>query len=280
MKHGVNILNDNLTILVVGFDGYHDVWNHFFELINKNWPDRPRTILADNELTPHYVGVEVISAGKDAEWSKKVQVALEQINTPYVLLLLEDFFIAEPVNNNVINETLHLISENDIWFYQVLVQLLNQKQIKGAPYKGNKNIHIVPSDKKYGINLQAAIWKTEFLKKKVGTENYNAWQFEIRQLGTENYNIKGIHYLIDDRNILNIEHAVVQSKYLPGTLKRLDKLGYRIDRNERQMLSTKQNFDYNLKLFMYAHTPKKLIGTFKKIGRVFKVDFVTDRMSK
>ena len=35
-----DIYND-VSILVVGYDGYIDVWNHFFELMNKYWSERP-----------------------------------------------------------------------------------------------------------------------------------------------------------------------------------------------------------------------------------------------
>ena len=67
---------DEVSVLVVGYDGYIDVWNHFFNLINIYWKDRPKTYLATSELSPNYENVEVITAGKGAEWSKKAYIAL------------------------------------------------------------------------------------------------------------------------------------------------------------------------------------------------------------
>lgn len=270
----------DISILIIGFDGYKDVWDHCIDLLNTNWKDRPKTYLACSELQPQYEGVEVINAGADAEWSKKVQIALNHISTPYVLLLLEDFFISDKVDTAVISEAVELIKQNDIRFYQVLVQLVRQTAVKGAAFEGNKRIHIIPQNKRYAINLQAAIWNVEFLKEVVGTENYNAWQFEVRHLQVQNINQDKIQYLIDDRNIFNITHAVVQSKYLPGALKKLRKKGYYIDENEREVLSKKDNFKYMLKLFMYGITPEFMVKTFKKIGRLMKIDFVTDRVTK
>lgn len=271
---------DDVSILIIGFDGYKDVWDHCISLLNQYWKERPKTYLATSELAPDYNDVEIIPAGSGSEWSRKVQVALKEIDTPYVILLLEDFFISDYVNNDLVKEALELVQEDDIKFYQVLVQLLKQSWEKGAPYKENKHIHIVPRDKKYGINLQAAIWKTDFLREKVGTENYNAWLFEMNQLKTENYNVDKVEYLIDDRNILNITHAVVQSKYLRGAVKYMEKLGHHIDLSERPLLSKTENFKYNLKLFMYSATPKCLVKPAKAIGKLMKVDFVTDRLSK
>lgn len=275
----VNSFND-ISILFIGYDGYIDVWNHCFELLNRNWPDRPKTYLACSNLMPNYKNVEVINAGENSEWSRKVQVALNHIDTKYVLLLLEDFFISEPVDNNEIIETMDLVRNNNIKFYQVLVQLIHQNRIKGEPFKGNKHIHIVPPDKKYPLNLQAAIWNREFLKERVGTDNYNAWMFEIKQLDLNHFNDSRIEFLIDDRNICNIIHTVVQSKYLPGAIKQLKKIGYIIDSTERNQLTPKENFKYLLKLYMYEVTPHWLIKPAKQIGKIMKVDFVTDRIAK
>ena len=273
-------LYDDVSILVVGFDGYVDVWNHFFELMNKYWPNRPRTYLATSEAKPEYEGVEVVTAGPNTEWSLRARAGLEKITTPYVILMLEDFFITDYVDDMLVKECLELVERDNILFYQILVQLIKQTWEKGKPYKGNKRIHIIPSDKKYGVNLQAAIWNTDFLKEKIGNENYNAWLFEMNQLDSERYNQEKIEYLIDDRNILNITHTVVQSKYLRGAVKKFEKQGHHIDLNERPMLSKKDDFKYNLKLFMYSANPKWLVGPAKTIGRLMKVDFVTDRLSK
>ena len=205
---------DDLSILIIGFDGYKDVWDRDIYLMNKFWPDRPKTYLVNSELVPIYDGIEIINAGPNSEWSRKVQVALDRVDTPYVLLLLEDFFITDYVDNKMLESIIQMIEDDGILFYQLLVQLINQKWEKGKTYKRDKNIKIIPSNKKYGINLQAAIWDKEFLKKTIGIGNYNAWKFEINQLGREDFNIEKIEYLIDVRNVLNILHTVVQSKYL------------------------------------------------------------------
>lgn len=270
----------DLSILIVGFDGYKDVWDIDIYLLNKYWSNRPRTYLATSLLKPDYDNVEIIAAGKDSEWSKKAYVALKEIKTKYVLLLLEDFFVSAPVENNKVIECLELMKEEKIKFYQVLVQLFKSTWEKGAPFHGNKRIHIIPQDKKYPLNLQAAIWDREFLIETIGEGNYNAWQFEIKQNSNSNINEGKIEYLIDDRNILNIEHTIVQSKYLRGPLKRILKKEPQIDIAGRGVLSVKENFKYQLKLLMYSLTPKFLVKPFKTIGRLLNIDFVTDRISK
>lgn len=270
---------EDVSLLFIGFDGYIDVWNHCFELLNRYWVDRPDTYLASSEAIPEYDNVCVIPAGSGSEWSLKAQTALKRIQTPYTILMLEDFFISDYIDNKKIEDIITTIRKYDIKFYQLNVQLIKSTWEKGKPFNGNKDIKVIPHDKKYGLNLQAAIWDTEFLRRTIGTENYNAWEFESRQLGVETYNTKRIEYLIDVKNPLNITHMIVQSKYLPGALRAFRKKGYHINRNERAVLSFGENFKYHLKLFMYSATPKFLVEPFKAIGRLMKVDFVTDRIN-
>lgn len=277
-----NIIWDenDLSILIIGYDGYKDVWDIDIHLLNKYWSNRPKTYLATSVLKPEYDNIEIISSGEASEWSKKAYNALNKIKSKYILLLLEDFFVSSPVNNNLVFDSLQLIKKNRIKFYQILVQLVKSSWEKGAPFQGNKHIKIIPQDKKYPLNLQAAIWDREFLIKTIGEGNYNAWQFEIKQISTDRINVEKIEYLIDDRNILNIEHTIVQSKYLRGPLKRLKENEPEIDFSGREVLSAKEDFKYWFKVLMYSLTPKFLVKPFKQVGRWLSVDFVTDRVSK
>ncbi len=269
----------DVAVVIIGYDGYIDVWNHSINLLNKYWYDRPETYLVSACLKPSYDNVNVLCAGEGSEWSLKVQYALEHIKKKYIILMLEDFFISDFVDNNQMNGIMEMIDKNEIKYYQLSVQLINAHWEKGQKFNGNRNIKIIPADKKYGLNLQAAVWDTEFLKKVVGKGNYNTWQFEINQLGSKKYNLHKVEYLIDVSNPLKITHMIVQSKYLPGSIKKINRIGYKISNEERECLNFKDNFKYNFKLLMYSLTPKFLIKPFKRIGKLLKIDFVTDRLS-
>lgn len=269
---------DDVSILIVGFDGYIDVWDHFFSLINKYWFERPKTYLATSVLTPEYDNVTVIPAGSGSEWSKRTFNALKKINTPYIILMLEDFFVTDYVDNKLLKESIDLIKKHDIKFYQLLIQAIGKQRKSYRRFINYDFVRVIPTDKRYALNLQAAIWNKDFLMKCIGEGNYNAWFFEINHLNPEDINTNNINCLIDNRNILNIEHTIVQSKYLPKSIKKLKKLGININPDERGTLEFIDNFKYNLKLYMYSHTPKWMFKPFKILGKFLGVDFVTDRI--
>lgn len=276
-KTELSYINKKLTVLVVGYDGYIDVWNHDFALMNRYWKDRPRTILADAELRPDYDGVEVLNAGNDAEWSKKLIRALQVIETDYVILLLEDFFICDYVDNKKLLHAIQLMDNDHIDFYQLSTFGIIKNRYKGKPYKGNKKIKIVPIDRQYPINLQAAIWRKSFLQEKVGKGNYNAWVFELNHINEE-VNTGKITCLVDTTNMLNITHGIVQSKYLRAAKRKLNRLGCNITDTERTVFSVSEDFKYQLKKVMSTIIPRKYYHLAKMIGRQIGIDFVSDRI--
>ena len=266
-------LND-VSLVIIGYDPYKDVWDHYFDLLNKYWKDRPATYLVGNTIQPIYAGVTVLSAGADAEWSKKVQVALDAVKTKYIVLLLEDFFTTFPVSNKTLQHLVQIMDKGNA----VYCKLQNQSRIKGEQYKNYSYLHVLDKKSEYGVSLQPAIWNREFLKKLVGTENYNAWIFEINQVKSRVHCDPNYLCLGDRRNILKITHAVVQSEYLPAAIRIFKKQNYRIDTSKRPVMPFKEYAKYKLKRDVSEITPEFLKPMMKRIGRTFKVDFVSDRM--
>lgn len=238
-------MNQDMTIVFIGFDGYSDMWDDCMNLFHRFWKDCPYPVMfVNNSKAVEYENVEVLHAGDDAEWSRKVQLAVERADTPYICLLLEDFFVGEKIDTDVIKDTLKLIAEDDIRYFKIVN---NNRPLKNrdANYKGIKYLHVVPENDEYGVSLQAAIWKKDFLKEVLGTENYNAWKFEFDRVkeaeGKTGRPSKGV--LVDDRNILKIKHGVMQSKYLPFTVKYFKKKG--LDLNiQREVMGYPQYFRY------------------------------------
>ena len=276
MGKGIEMKKHNMAILVIGFDGYNDLWNDFFTLFHKYWDDCPYKIyLSNNTLDFPVQNVTTIHAGADAEWSRKAQIALEQIEEDYICLLLEDFYLGKRVDNKVVEKALNLMAEDDLNYYK----LNTFTPFKTESYKEYPYLHIIPENMEYGISLLPGIWKKEFLSEKLGKENYNAWKFECDRIAEEkgktNKPLKGCVY--DERNILQIVHGVVQGKYLPEAVKYFEKRGYSLNQSKRQVMSFKENFIYKTKRLSW---PKPVKTVLKKILRCFGMKFVTDQNSK
>ena len=266
-------MKDNrMAIVMIGYDGYDDVWKDFFTLYQKNWSDCPYKIyLADGEKGYDMPGLTVIHAGKDAEWSRKVQKALEVVEEKYICLLLEDFYFGSRVNNKVVSKALDLMDKDHLKYYK----LNTFSKIKTARYKNIDYLHVLPENMEYGISLQPGIWEKDFLKEKVGTGNYNAWKFEVDRLNEEKGKskapLKGC--VFDERNILKIQHGIVQGKYLPECVRYFEKRGYQLNQSRRSVMTFKENLIYKAKRLNW---PKPIRKILKSILRAFGMKFVTD----
>lgn len=220
----------DLTILIVSYDGYMDMWPMFFKCMHDNWPDCPyEVVLSNNEAPFEFEKVRVIHCGKNAQWSTRTRIALESISSKYVCFLLEDFYISEPVNTKDIEDAVLTMNTNSINYYK----LMSLSTIKTKYYNREKGERIIPSNLKYGISLLAAIWNKDYFLELIGKEDYNPWRFEIeRNKDADNVSdtLVGIY---NEMNLLRICHMVVQGKYLPSALRKMKERGYLISLEER-----------------------------------------------
>lgn len=216
---------DILSIVVVSTDSYSDLWPDFFKCLKDYWPDCPYKIyLVNNTLNPNFDGVEVINSGENAQWSERTRNALHKIPTKFVCCLLEDFFISEKVDTVVVKDAIDFMEKEGLLYYKILsLSKFTTENYKSIPY-----LQTIPASYRYGISLMASIWDKTFFLEKIGKENYNPWKFEVDRLNEEKeaedpFKTVGV---FDNRNILKITHMVVQGKYLPYSLRKMQKKGY------------------------------------------------------
>lgn len=269
-------MDNKMTIAFIGFDGYSDMWDDCMGLFHRFWKDCPyRVIFVNNEKNVSFEGVEVLHAGKDAEWSRKVQTAISATNTPYICLLLEDFLVGKEINTETVKEVVNLIEENNIRYYK-LVNMNRAVRNRDQLYKNIRGLHVIPESDEYGVSLQAAIWDKKYLLELVGTENYNAWTFEFDRV----HEAKGlsdepkIGCVFDDRNILELKHGVMQSKYLPGTIKYFDSIGIKLNVN-RPVMTYMKYYRIRLQSKIKYSLPRGTRESVKKIMEHLGYKFVS-----
>lgn len=249
-------MNDkDLTLLLVSYDGYGDMWPAFFECKEKFWPDCPYPlVLANNQRNYRAHNIRVINCGKDAQWSTRTRLALESVESKYVLFLLEDLFISGVVKTADLQAAIDLMEKDSLYYYKIMTF----SKIRTKNYKGIDYLHEIPASWPYGISLQAAIWNREFFLNMVGKNDYNPWVFEVRRLEEEQSSKEPdkIVGVFDDRNILNICHMVVQGKYLPKSLKTIQSKGIHVDTKSRAIMSFYEDIIYSIKLKVSSFTDR------------------------
>ena len=272
---------EKLAIVGVFYDGYYDLWEDFLECFERFWPNCPyKKYIINNVRELEYekkYKVEVIHAGEDAEYSRKVQSAIKCIDADYYLLLLDDFFMGEMIYKDPLSDIIRFMKRENIDYYSMPLkefQTNNGKKI----YKDISYLRKILPKSEYTVSCQPAIWKRDFLKACIGEENYNAWVFE--GIYTKSKLAHSECFLerlcVDQRNVLHLYHGALQGAIIPDTYEHFISIGYRF-RSKRKILSNQQYQNHNKKVKLKEIVPVFIIKIIKKF---LKTNSVIDRYKR
>lgn len=113
-------MQDKLTILVNSCDAYSDVWDLFFASLKVQWSQCPyKMVLNTEKKTYSYKDMPISvhnysrSFGRKDRWGERYRATLRDMDTPYVLPILDDFVLTEPVKNpELIEEIITFMDAN------------------------------------------------------------------------------------------------------------------------------------------------------------------------
>jgi len=131
-------------------------------LFRKNWPDCPFELVLLTETRMGHGFDRIIKAGKGKSWSRMLYDALSVINTPYVLMLMNDYYLNAPVDTQLI-----------------LKRLKEAKQANALNYRLCPEPPRAVKNTAYSISCKAGIWNREFMRD-LASKTDSAWEFERR----------------------------------------------------------------------------------------------------
>ena len=261
---------ERLAIVGIFYDGYEDVWRDFVRCFRRFWKDCPYPVyIIDITAKPKYFSdnnMTVINAGEGAEYSKKVQTALQQIDADYYLLLLEDFFLGHKLEKSVLEPILDYIEDKNIKYYS-LSALSSFTKYRSDLFDKNKDyLYCINPNLRYTLGCQAVIWRKDFLQKCIGSQNYNAWVFEGALTNSKVVHTKQFlnGCVKDTRNILGLKHGVLQGKMLPRTVEYYKNIRFPLT-SSRDIMSERDFRQYVLKSKVSASVPRNIHKSLKRL---------------
>ncbi len=155
-------------------DAYRDLWIPFFTLFWRYWPDCPFPVyLGANCAYFDDPRVKSLTAGNH-EWSNRLRSHLGEIETQYVLLLLEDYFFTEPIKTEEITKALCSLD-------RLNGTVLRLYPVPGPdkPVSGFGGIGQIDPLASYRVSTQASIWNKMNFSELLQDEE-TIWDFEYR----------------------------------------------------------------------------------------------------
>lgn len=163
-------MNKNCSVVVLTCDSYSDLWEPFFILKNRYWNDCPyETYLITETKECEYCKTININ---EKIWTKRVREGLKKIKSDYVIILLEDFFIRDKVDNERIEYCMNHFDKNTAMFN--FEKSYDENDIDSGVEGFKKKSETAP----YKCSCQAAIWDRKKLIKLLAVDG-SAWDWEV-----------------------------------------------------------------------------------------------------
>ncbi len=187
------------TILVLGRNASLNCCYITSVLIRRYWKDCPyELVLCTQTQAPEVCMYDrVIYTDEQMIWGDRLQAALENIETEYVILLAEDFFLKDHVSNDEIESCIQMCQREN----GGAVRLLPPVPFSVAY---DEKFLLLPEKSVYRICLQPTLFKTEYLNR-YAKMHLSPWQFErVGSLLSREYDEK---IFCTKRPVFNSIHA-------------------------------------------------------------------------
>lgn len=255
MNKGNKINSDkqNVTILLTTSDKYSDAWDPFFRCwelycANLDFPvvinSETKVFETDNPNITTYLG----NAG--VPWSRRLKNCLKTINTEYVLLCLEDYFIQSPLDTTVFNAALNTMDEDkSVGVIQFAIDISCRYDKETIINNFFSPVPAIKTDRKTHngrIYCVLSLYRTKYLRKLlVPTES--PWEFEV--YGTlrsrffkdkvyrerEDHN-RCFYYLIEPK----FGYGISRGKWLPKNKELFERVKIDVDYTNLGILSREE----------------------------------------
>lgn len=228
-------MNESVSIVIGSCDAYYDVAGLYVQFLRKYWKECMFPIYVTTESKKiEEQNVTTITGAEGDEWVKRIIRAINQTESEYIWLTVDDLFISEPVDNNRMNELFEIIADEGIQYYGFPIKPIKDDG-KRKHYKDYKHIYSISKSVPYGVNMGTAIWEKKELLRVLNDGIETAWDVENYFLEKASKMEKGYyeHYVDDDGTSLHFSHMIKKGKWIQKGVKEIADSGIAIDYEKR-----------------------------------------------
>ena len=172
---------DNCTMVISTCDAYEDLWDPFFKILAYTWPDIDIPVVLNTEhktyCTENISKLRVHNQKGEGElsWSKRLKDTLEDIDSKYIIFMLDDFFAKSPIDVARIRQCFEWMEADK---RVAVFSFMQTKREGNKPSKMYEGFEKRPRCGDYIYNCQAALWNRQCLIDALA-DNENPWQWEL-----------------------------------------------------------------------------------------------------
>jgi len=207
-------MKNKTAVLMITCKKFSQLWEPFFMLFKKFWPDCPYDVFMGTDVGEH-VGIKTISIGKDLGWNKNCLYFLNYLHHDRVIIFFDDFLPCAPFKTQKIEE----LVEHSFKYNIGCLRLFPCPGPTGV-WKPNPQLGTLNPGDAYMFSWQTAIWDRKFLISLV-RPNEDPWKTETK--GTKRVWKSNRHFVSVKRGESPTPYiiSIVKRKWQEGALELL-----------------------------------------------------------
>ncbi|MEN9614143.1 MAG: hypothetical protein RLZZ347_450 [Candidatus Parcubacteria bacterium] len=218
------------VVVVSSCDKYADLWEPFFTLFFRYWPDCPFPVhLISNTKVYNDPRVKTVLVGDDKGWATNIKTILSQYTEEYVLYLQEDYLLQSKVDTKKIESVLSYMASNDIAVTR-LIGLPDPTHPHNNPF----GLYEVKKGEPYRVSLQGSLWKRDIFLGLL-KDGESGWEME-REGSVRSTFLNGT-FLSARKAFPVVDYyyytAIKKGKWMPGALRLLRREKIQVDPSQR-----------------------------------------------
>jgi hypothetical protein len=260
-----NSSTPRVSIIVVSFDGYSDLWDPFFQCFFKFWPDCPYPIhLGCGHATFDREGVAQIKVGADVDYSSNILTMLRRVESPLVILWTDDFFLHAPVKTPDVQRLVAVLKDGGVGYVDLLRFPSRISSLFSKPSKF-EGLNEMPKGAPYRTSLGVTLWRRDFLMRFLRPGD-SAWDVE-RQGGDradafdESFLCVGSHESQPPVNIVNMIERKALTRNGSALLRREGLTGHLRERPLESAARFAKMCLYRWLRYVFVYTCTIILGT-------------------
>lgn len=255
----------SLGIVVASCDKYSDLWEPLFGQFFKHWPDCPYPVyLVANHQRFDHPQVVTLLAGDDLDWSTTIARSIAGLQHTHLLFWIDDAFLVDDVDSIEIEALFALAKEEKVNFLRM------RPNPRPSTWLDN-GLGVLNKDAAYRVSLFATLWNVEMLSI-ILRPGESAWQFELD--GTErSRNFE--RFFCTGKEMFSYLHGVERGVWILPAAKKIQRLGYCLDRMRRPVMSYKANLGLHYRIFksrvLHLIPERQRGNTLRMIRRIYEL---------
>ena len=161
----------SFKILVMSCDKNQDLWKPFNLCIEKYWKEHPEIIYSTETITNPYYKT-ICKNIPISNWSKRICDTLKEIDSDYILIMVDDIFIRQPVDNDKILKLLKNFENKNV------ASINLEKSFDSQDQEYNQDLMVRSQNGKYKTSVMCNIYDRQKFIGILEKLSVDPWTFE------------------------------------------------------------------------------------------------------